>query len=286
MSENDNRPGILRRSASDLLERKGDLLETKIYGTCKMLSAIWACCLLAYFLARPSNFLRMWPHEFGSLLSGWAAPLAALWVFATVLLQRAQLKAQSLQMEQTSEELRISVEQLEANARASRLAQLSKRMMHGALRFAKAGERIEFYVVRQGDQESARDLLGDYKTYSALFKANEATRVLALLGGGMRLLVGRIREDSVLHADCAVLEELCTELASLEAIVSEIQRLSGAMDFVNAGDGDPEKAALETFRKAAAEINGMLLAMLHDLREFDFPPPPATTAIAVASDPH
>ena len=92
----------------------------------------------------------MWPHEFGNLLAGWAAPLAALWVFATTFLQRARIsKVQRVELQHTSDELRKSVEQLERNALTSQLAHLSKRMMHAAVRCARTGEDREIYLVKE-----------------------------------------------------------------------------------------------------------------------------------------
>jgi hypothetical protein len=259
----DNQP---RRLGSDDV---GDLSETKVYGVCVGISLVWICSGFVYFAAKPGNFLRMWPHEFGSLLSGWAAPLAALWFFTAVLLQRAQLKAQRLELKHTSEELRRSVELLERNALSTQLARLSDRMMHGALRFAKTGEGREFYFAKQGRREVVADLLGGYRKYADLFRANEVSRALEQLSKGLAAIRLKISEEWVLHADVEVIDELCTELTALDRIVSEVLRLSPAIDSLNLGADVPEKCVLEAFRQQAAVTNETLESMLHGLRNFD-----------------
>jgi hypothetical protein len=204
------------------LQRRDELRETKVYGTCVAISTVWAVAGAVYFVSNPANFLRMWPHEFGSFLSGWAAPMAALWVFATVLLQREQLKAQAIQLEQKDDELGRSLDQLKRNGLTAELTQLSKRMVHAALRLSRTAEPTSVYLAKQGERITLVHFLGCPRTYVALFKANEIPRALDLLGNGLLSLIREIRNDWVLHVSVHDLEELCTELKSLGNIVAAI----------------------------------------------------------------
>jgi hypothetical protein len=292
MSESTKSPSIqIGRLGIDRL-RSGELLETKVYRTCIVISIIWALSGAGYFLARPQNFLRMWPHELGSLLSGWAAPLAALWVFATVLLQRAQLKAQTLEMEQTSEELLMSVDQLARENTAKRLAQLSRRVMHGVLRAEKILNRVDLYVIKDGQQERAVQLLSAQRSYTALFKANELTRALTMFGRDITAIGGRLEDEWVLHVDCLLLEELCTELSTLSAVSAEILSLLETLGRFNersvtaadkatqtagssaenmAALSDVDTSALVKFQSATMKAHTVLSGILRGLRQFDLP---------------
>jgi hypothetical protein len=249
----------------------GELSETRVYGICMTISIFWICCGLAYFFARPANFLRMWPEEFGSLLSGWVAPLAVLWLFAAVLLQRSQLQAQHLELKQTSEGLRRSVAELENSATQAQLTRLSERLMHCVLRIARTGSAREFYLEKGVQRIDAAHFLGSYRRYAELFKANEVSRALELLSKGMEMLVLRINGDWVLHADTERTEDLAAELSSLINIVSQLERLAPKIEASQAGETGPDPAILRSCRKRAVEAQEMLDAMLRELRNFDVP---------------
>lgn len=181
---------------------------------------IWVSVAAIYFATNRCLFFRMFPHELGEFLAGWFAPLAALWVGAAVVLQRAQLVAQRKELDHAIEESRRSMEDLHRDASEARIERLIERLMFGIQRLARTTERCE--IGRRDEVASVSEILGRHPTYVALAKGGEVARVLDECGGGIEALVGKIEDGWVMDSSDELLEDLFVELGSLDRICAEI----------------------------------------------------------------
>lgn len=213
-----------------------------IVGTA-VVSAVWLAILLLYFLAARPLFIRMWPDEVGTLLSGWFAPLGAAWLAVAVFLQRDQLRAQWRDLDQNSAALRLqgeellrSVEQLQIQTKTARedterrererqrqqLDRLLQRVMFGIERFIGVSRDWSLHSSALGKGEIGFGrIFGEPRAYADYARRDELARACDQAARGLESLVKLIKEEWILVVKLDEVRDGCAELNALARLVGD-----------------------------------------------------------------
>jgi hypothetical protein len=207
-----------------------------------------------YFLLHDQEFKAAKPHELGSIMQGWTAILAAIWLAATVYLQ-------GLQIRETAEGMQRSIKELERNAVESQARALKSRLFFSIRRLLKLGEDHDCYLSKGEERTSLIEMIGDRSEFEELSEAGELGEALSRIADGISGINEKLDRDWLLHEEVVTVKRLMKELDNMKATAEGIRGMSAKALSIECNENIPDVHTLDCFVAASSSLRDSLEKM-------------------------
>jgi hypothetical protein len=204
-----------------------------------------------HFAFHNQEFKAAKPHEFGSILQGWVAVLAVIWLGATVYQQQRSIKE-------------IDLNGFEANVRI-----LKSRLFFALLRLVRMSEDHDCYLSNGAKRTSLSEKIGSRPEFDELAQAGELDEALARIEKGFAVIKQKLQQDWVLHEEVETVKRLIKEMENMTKAAKEVRGMSSNAPFLKSKESIPDVSTLDGFLKTTADLRTSLENMLEEMDELD-----------------